>query len=458
MKNTSEYNKLASRFKQLAESPELEYQPADWTALAERLDKEEDDDKVALPFFKYGLFGLISLLVLLGGWVTFAKSNEPDMISAHQAETLTNETKLDKVISDAIVPAAQVELSDSPAEAKQQDDLSVTDESSELKAKPQNGQTEIQENAVPLRKVPSINDNLMVGETSENNSESDGPHSESQQPTSVRGNEGQQDSQVAKGADNSSFDTTSKLNSSRLSKQEVLPFVDELALLIIPLEMDESLDERLARILEELSIVPLNASDGPRPKIFIAASLAIEQAQSPNGDNSDSDINVGLQLGYVTGSKLVVRAGVNYVKESYLAAGDDYSPPAGFWMSTEGRAPDQVQAVCDMIDFSIGADYHFSDVRDRGLVAHFSTTTNYMLREAYDYRFTDPAEDWSAEFEGESRTLLSSLELGASYKFKLGQQIFIDAGPYVKLPTRGIGHGAVKLRTVGLRIGMSMVK
>ena len=153
MKNTSEYNKLESRFKQLAESPELEYQPADWTALAERLDKEEDDDKVALPFFKYGLFGLISLLVLLGGWVAFAKSNEPDMISAHQAETLTNETKLDKVISDAIVPAAQVELSDSPAEAKQQDDLSVTDESSELKAKPQNGQSEIQENAVPLRTV-----------------------------------------------------------------------------------------------------------------------------------------------------------------------------------------------------------------------------------------------------------------------------------------------------------------
>jgi hypothetical protein len=81
-----------------------------------------------------------------------------------------------------------------------------------------------------------------------------------------------------------------------------------------------------------------------------------------------------------------------------------------------------------------------------------------MLREEYNYRFANSDEDWNSLFEGENQTLLSNIELGTSYKFNIGEQLYLDAGPYIKIPIQGIGHGNVKLNTIGFRLGISIIK
>ena len=79
-----------------------------------------------------------------------------------------------------------------------------------------------------------------------------------------------------------------------------------------------------------------------------------------------------------------------------------------------------------------------------------------MLQEQYEYNFAD-FNSWTGTFNGESQTLLSNIELSTTYKFNLGGY-FIDGGPYIKIPTNGVGHGNVKLRSFGFRVGVSLVK
>ena len=111
-----------------------------------------------------------------------------------------------------------------------------------------------------------------------------------------------------------------------------------------------------------------------------------------------------------------------------------------------------------MIDVSLGASYHFSDVQSNGLSAHVNLLSNFMLREEYDYRFAESSDDFTGLFTGESQTLMSQIELSTSYKLRTGGGYFIDAGPYLKLPLNGVGHGNVRLTSIGIRVGVSLVK
>ena len=204
--------------------------------------------------------------------------------------------------------------------------------------------------------------------------------------------------------------------------------------------------------------VEILVDNNPRPRFFYNINAGIETAQTPNGNRSELDFNLGLRLGTVVSSRVVITAGLNYINESYAADGSDYSPPANFWSATDGRPPESISAVCNMLDFSVGASYHFRDIYRNGLVAHINLSSNHMLREEYKYNFTNSAEDWYSLFEGENQTLLSNIELGTSYKFNIGKQLYVDAGPYLKIPVQGIGHGNVKLNTIGIRLGISIIK
>ena len=129
-------------------------------------------------------------------------------------------------------------------------------------------------------------------------------------------------------------------------------------------------------------------------------NAGIETSQTPLGELSDTDYNLGIRAGYVASSKLVISAGVNYINECYTADGQDYTAPVGFWKATDGRPPDAISAVCDMLDISLGASYHFTNVNSNGLVVHANLNSNFMIREEYNFKFTESQDDWIGIFEG----------------------------------------------------------
>ena len=91
-------------------------------------------------------------------------------------------------------------------------------------------------------------------------------------------------------------------------------------------------------------------------------------------------------------------------------------------------------------------------------MARVNLLSNFMLREEYDYQFDESSDDFTGVFSGENHNFASQIELSTAYKLRTGGGYFIDAGPYLKLPLSGVGHGNVRLTSVGIRIGVSLVK
>ena len=253
----------------------------------------------------------------------------------------------------------------------------------------------------------------------------------------------------------SEYDLTSSLTNNNRTIEENYSSISAVpAINVAPLVLDDITYDGTMTFEHE----PREILEEHNPKWILNANVGVETAQSPLGGRSDVDYSVGLRLGYLTSSKLSFNLGANYIREGYQAQGEDYIPPVGFWSASEGVPPEIVQAVCDMLDLSIGASYHFTDVQSNGFVAHVNLLSNFMLREEYDYQFEQSSDDFTGIFSGENHNFASQIELSTAYKLRTGGGYFIDAGPYLKLPLSGVGHGNVRLTSVGIRIGVSLVK
>ena len=490
MMGKKEYNNLESRFKLLAETQEFEYQPQDWSALEVRLDKEETNRR---PYFIYLVFGMLSVMAITIGLKLSMTNNGIGNTTLHKNSSVISNQKP----TPQAIDKNEIELN-KEAESKLATQVEQSHQGVVGIPSTSNPETIVEENKTTVNNTEPHNAEL-VGEpaaqqsietednisaqnkfaaqgtvkTQEPKSNEENPLAEikDENPVGEKVTEPKRDLPISNTqesttqvADAQIIPTTRTANEDQESDKEVLPIL-LLSSTDKRVELDSNIDKVIGEVQNRLEVESINYAESsgievlpPRPKFILNANLGVEAAKTPLGDRSDADINLGFKVGYVAGSNLVLSAGLNYVKEGYVADGDDYSPPVGFWQNFGGTVPDEILAVCDMIDLSIGAAYHFSEVNDNGLVAQVNFISNYMVREEYDYRFSDPGSNDTFIFSGENQTLFSNAELGLAYKFKVGNRLIIDAGSYVKIPTRGIGHGSMRLTTVGVRLGISLLK
>ncbi len=468
MSSQEEYIKLEERFKFLSETHEFDFEPADWNDLKDRLD---DDDRKKRPFILLFSIGTLALFLLSAWMWTSSAPNEAigtinnenhgigqqqeaiasgqSAISASQQLAPTaDELQVDERINDVGTSQIRNQL-----EAGQSQDSDITIQSPELSEKllstNESGSSPVKEQKQEFSLVGP-----QVLNRPPNNSNAGSSELLSEEENSLSQNY-KESTAVDEHKESTAFD---KAVSEVASDNKVIDLHNIASLTILPFAVPHNLDEALSQLEGKIVVEESDDSEYRTPRFLINLNAGVEVAQTQLGGVSDTDFNYGLKLGYITGSKLVVTAGANYIEECYLAEGGDYAPPSGFWSSTEGRGPEQILAVCDMIDVSLGASYHFTDVRSSGFVAHLNLNSNFMIREEYEYMFTESGENWTGIFRNDSQTILSNVELGTTYKIRTGDGLFIDAGPYFKIPLRGVGHGNVKLASVGFRIGVSLVK
>jgi hypothetical protein len=436
-KKKTEYQMLESHFKHLSNTQKFEYQDQDWMALQAQLDKDDSDNR---SLFISKTFGLLAILCIGAGLIfTFTVLKSKNEVPKYTTTTTIKNEPIKNVL--------------------QSNTIDIIEDNIQEDSEPLEVNHDIFNNDFTSTEEPLINKNLSspiaknieyTNETKHANYNSTTIASTEQSPTKITNNSVRNHNQQHVPTSKESDNVNKKIN---LSKRK-------LPISTGPILIEDKADEEafLAQIQDKMEVKEILINKNNRARFFYNINAGIETAQTPNGNRSDSDINLGLRIGTVVSSKVILNAGLNYVSECYIADGTDYTPPQNFWSSTNGRAPESISALCNMLDFSIGASYHFTEINKNGLVANINLSSNYMLREEYNYRFANSDEDWNSLFEGENQTLLSNIELGTSYKFNIGEQLYLDAGPYIKIPIQGIGHGNVKLNTIGFRLGISIIK
>jgi len=181
---------------------------------------------------------------------------------------------------------------------------------------------------------------------------------------------------------------------------------------------------------------------------LVSAHFSSVSSWTPNGQSNNVDLGLGLNAKYFVNPKLAVSLGATYIDDFFIAEEGDYKANRDFWKAA--GAPNVVEANNQMVEVTTGLAFYFNGIRNNGLSAQLGINSTFMISEQYDYLFTEESNNWSSSWTGDNNKWFNSLDLSTQYKIGLKNNFLIEAGPFVKVPISGIGHGDVLLSSAGI--------
>lgn len=259
-------------------------------------------------------------------------------------------------------------------------------------------------------------------------------------------------------------DKTDKLNSQSTNNT---PYEDEQkrdAILIdlldivniSPVSMKEGRPESIAERLTFEQAPALKEDDSYQNKFQLGLLLAHEWTKEINYTESFNNWRLGAYMSYKFRNNYGLDLGVNYLKKDYAAGEGAYTAPPGFWVRS--IQPETTNAICYMLEIPISGSYYLNGYDRNGLYAEAGLISTIMLRETYNYTYTNPEPDLKMSWTSKKASIdwLSTADFAIGYKHT-ADRIDIHISPYIQIPLSGIGHGQIKLRTIGIRTRTSIL-
>ena len=159
---------------------------------------------------------------------------------------------------------------------------------------------------------------------------------------------------------------------------------------------------------------------------------------------------IGLHLDYYFAKKYAVSLGANFSVKEYVAKGKSYAAPKGFW--SRSIVPETVKADCKILEIPIYATYFHKGYASRSWYINAGLNNIFMLDEQYQYRYEEPDESLRQKWgtQNENQHWLSFAEVSTGYYVPFANRTSLMVGPYLQLPISGIGHGNIKVLSVGI--------
>lgn len=238
--------------------------------------------------------------------------------------------------------------------------------------------------------------------------------------------------------------TKFKNNSS--AKIEVAP----IAFLEIFLQKDKTIELNNNTLTD--IIYPPILSSTIRNILNLGVVLGGESSTVNKGNLSRLNWRIGGQVEYRFARKWSTSIGANFIKKRYAANGTSYSPPMGFWDG--GIPPQTIDADCNILETPINISFFSKKYSENGFYTSLGLTSFFMLREQYDYFYNLPSPDQIPSWVGKNknRHWWSIGEFSIGYQKFLSYRSSVQIAPYLQVPLKGVGHGKVKLWSVGMNV------
>lgn len=172
-------------------------------------------------------------------------------------------------------------------------------------------------------------------------------------------------------------------------------------------------------------------------------------------DFYDPGYKIGVSAEYNITQNLAISVGLQRTKVQYLASGNDYSPPQGYW--SYGVRPNETLGECILIDIPVSLKYNVMHFQHSRLYATAGLSSYVMLDE--DYRFTYKNNQPGLKQRWHERTgtthWMSNATLSVGYELDFTQTLSLRAEPFLKLPLKEVGWGNVNLYSVGSLVSIN---
>ena len=184
----------------------------------------------------------------------------------------------------------------------------------------------------------------------------------------------------------------------------------------------------------------------------LSASAGIISGRSQGVDLPRAQPRFGLLADYRVGSNLILSTGALYSMVHYRIEGRRYEAKAGFFI--DDVQPVEVKAACSIVEIPLHATYYFSGSRGSSFFAGAGAVSYVLLKENYKYDYAEDNARFKKEWE-ETNANQHPFGLGQvnfGYQRRLPGRGAVQLETYAHLPLTGLGHGNVRLTSVGVSL------
>lgn len=198
---------------------------------------------------------------------------------------------------------------------------------------------------------------------------------------------------------------------------------------------------------KEAASLEQSHSAGRRTPLSISLSLAPDFSGTGRGGSTKIGPGFGLHLEYALSRRLSVVSGAFYSKKNYLVD-NSFSPYGDSWGYKP--APDYIDVSCGVVDIPLNLRFYALNGTRHGVFLSGGLSSYLMWSEDYTMVYTSGYyQDYTFSVRNENRHLFAVYNLSAGYERKFGGRWALQLEPFMKIPARGVGIGAIKLNSMG---------
>jgi len=167
--------------------------------------------------------------------------------------------------------------------------------------------------------------------------------------------------------------------------------------------------------------------------------------------------DIGIIAGYQLNSKLSIETGLLFAKKYYFSDGKYFNPGKTTASMPASMKVLSLEGSSTVIEVPVKLKY---DVLQKNKVSLFTSAgvSSYILtKEKNKYRalLNSIEQDIISSYKNGTRYFAAAVDLSVGYERKIGKFTSIRIEPYLQIPLKGIGVGAMPVMSSGLHFGIN---
>lgn len=218
-------------------------------------------------------------------------------------------------------------------------------------------------------------------------------------------------------------------------------------------EPTDKAEEKKDLVKEETKPVEKNdkKAKNNKPLIYFGATVGTELNQVKNQGNTKPGFNGGLLLGLQLNKKLSVETGIQLSQKKYYSEGKYFHPKDGSMPSNMKIM--SLDGSCTVIEIPVSIKYNFSK-KNNSFYGKAGVSSYIVTKETNKYNaiVSGQAQEINSTYRNGNGYAAAELRIGAGYERGLTKKLNIRIEPYVQIPLKGIGIGALPVTSTGLQL------
>ena len=161
--------------------------------------------------------------------------------------------------------------------------------------------------------------------------------------------------------------------------------------------------------------------------------------------------NGGLVLGLEFNKKIALETGIQLSQKKYHTSGEYFHPEKGSMPAN--MSIKSLNGSSNLIEIPLSVKYNFSKKKNT-LYGKVGVSSFIMTKEANRYQAVISGQpmEVNSTYNNTKAYAAAELRLSAGYQHKPGKKMIIRVEPYIQIPLRGIGIGALPVTSTGLQL------